>query len=513
MSTPSPSAGGKGGASPLLSLCGISRTFPGVIALDGVNIDIHAGRGHALVGENGAGKSTLVKIMSGSLPPSEGEIWIDGRPVALHSPAEAHRHGISLVPQEISVAGNRSVAENIFLGNLPRSGPFVRFAQLYRQTRELLEGLGVDIPPASPLESHGPAVQQLVMIARGIALGGRVFILDEPTAALTDPEIDRLFVVLKRLKAEGSALVYVSHRLGELPLVAEDVTVLRDGRLVETGLLDGLSQRDLVQKMVGRPVERLFGDPTAAHAQGRPMLSVRGLTSAPHFRDIDLEVRAGEIVGLAGLVGAGRTEVARAIFGLDPFDAGEIAVDGKPVSIRSPRDAIAAGIVLVPEERKSQALILDRSVSDNIVLPHLAAMAKGFFFREPTLKAYATEVARTAGVKAHNVDVRVRNLSGGNQQKVVLGRWLTDKPRVYILDEPTRGIDVQAKSEIYAQIVQMAVKGAAILVISSELPEVLGLCHRILVMRNGRIVGSLPAAGTTEQEVLRLAMVDTFEAA
>jgi rhamnose transport system ATP-binding protein len=513
MKTPGPTAGSMGGAPPLLSLRNITRTFPGVTALNAVSIDIGAGRGHALVGENGAGKSTLVKIMSGLLDASSGEMRLDGRPVAFRSPAEAHQHGISLVPQEISIAGNRSVAENIYLGHLPRSGPFVRLRQLYRQSRELLAGLGLDVDPASPLESHGPAVQQLVMIARGIALKGRVFILDEPTAALTDPEIERLFVVLKRLKAEGAALVYVSHRLRELPLVAEDVTVLRDGRLVETRPLAGVSERDLVQKMVGRPVERLFGDHLPPPTGGTPVLSVRGLARRPAFHDISFDLHAGEIVGLAGLVGAGRTEVARAIFGLDPHDAGEVAVDGRPVTISSPRDAIAAGVVLVPEERKAQALMLDRSVSDNIVLPHLWALAKGPFFREPALKAYSQKVARTAGVKAPSVDVYVRNLSGGNQQKVVLGRWLTDKPRIYILDEPTRGIDVQAKSEIYAQIVAMAKRGAAILVISSELPEVLGLCQRILVMRNGRITGSLAAAGASEQDVLRLAMVDGVEAA
>ena len=513
MATPASTTGSTGGVTPLLSLRNISRSFPGVQALSDVSIEITAGRGHALVGENGAGKSTLVKIMTGLLSPSNGEVLVDGHPVTLRSPAEAHRHGISLVPQEISVAGNRSVAENIFLGHLPHRGPFVDLRRLYHETRVLLDGLGLAVDPASLLGSHGPAVQQLVMIARGIALKGRVFVLDEPTAALTDPEIENLFVVLNRLKAEGAALVYVSHRLRELPLVTEDVTVLRDGRLVESRPMSQVTEKDLVRMMVGRPIERLFGDRHVVGSEGKVVLSVSGLTRQPDFHDISFEIRAGEIVGLAGLVGAGRTEVARAIYGIDPHDGGEVRVDGRKVTIHNPADAIAAGIVLVPEERKSQGLVLDRTISDNIVLPHLFELAKGIFFREATLKSYSQKVATAAGVKAPNVDVRVRNLSGGNQQKVVLGRWLTGKPRVYILDEPTRGIDVQAKSEIYAQILRMAENGAAILMISSELPEVLGLCQRILVMRNGRLVGTVDASTATEQEVLHLAMLDPAEAA
>lgn len=508
MTEPRTCAGSTGGAAPLLSLRNISRKFPGVKALDGVSIDIAAGRGHALVGENGAGKSTLVKIMSGMLAPSSGEIMLDGSPVVLHTPSEAHRLGISLVPQEISIAENRSVAENIFLGHLPRRGPFVRLGELYRETEKLLAGLGLPIDPASRLESHGPAVQQLVMIARGIALKGRVFILDEPSAALTDPEIERLFVVINQLKADGAAIVYVSHRLRELSHVTEEVSVLRDGRLVQNRAMKDVTETDLVRAMVGRPVERLFGDRSLVKTTGIPALSVRGLTRKPAYEDISFTVHAGEIVGLAGLVGAGRTDVARAIFGIDPREAGSIEVEGGAVTINSPSDAIEAGIVLVPEERKSQGLLLDRTISDNIVLPHLFDLATGSLFREGTLRRYAERVARAAGVKAPSVEAKVRNLSGGNQQKVVLGRWLTDRPRVYILDEPTRGIDVQAKSEIYAQIIEMAQRGAAILVISSELPEVLGLCQRILVMRNGRLAGSLDGAEATEQDVLNLAMLE-----
>jgi ABC-type sugar transport system ATPase subunit len=353
----------------------------------------------------------------------------------------------------------------------------------------------------------------LAMIARGIALRGRVFILDEPTAALTDPEIEQLFVVLTRLKTAGAALVYVSHRLRELPRVTEEVTVLRDGRLVESLKIADADEKQLVQLMVGRPIDRLFGQRAAEAKIGKVVLSVKNLTRAPAFRDVSLEVRAGEIVGLAGLVGAGRTEVARAIFGIDPHDAGEIFVDGSRVEVRSPRDAISAGIVLVPEERKSQGLIMDRTISDNIVLPHLFELAKGVFFRERDLKAYSTRVSKSAGIKAANVDVIVRNLSGGNQQKVVLGRWLTGRPRVYILDEPTRGIDVQAKSEIYAQILRMADQGAAILIISSELPEVLGLCQRILVMHSGQLVGEVDGHSASEEDVLHLAMLGVADAA
>ena len=497
-------------ARPFLSLAGISRWFPGVHALTDISLELLPGRGHALVGENGAGKSTLVKIISGMIQPSAGHLVLDGRQVRFHSPAEARRHGISLVPQELSLAPDRSVAENIFMGQLPAFGPLLRRNALIEGTEAALQRLGLAIDPTSRLGDHPPAVQQLVMIARGIASRSRLFILDEPTAALTDPEIERLFAVLKDLKASGAALLYVTHRLAELKEVVEDITVLRDGCVVARMSAQETNEHELVRAMIGRPIERFFDTHATGADPGRVLLCVEGLTRSGAFENISFSIRAGEIVGLAGLVGAGRTEVARAVFGIDHFDRGSVEVDGEALRIRSPRDAIAAGIVLVPEERKSQGLMLERSISDNIVLPHLHDLSTIRFFKERALRAYSRRVSENVGVKAASVLTTVRTLSGGNQQKVVLGRWLTNKPKIYILDEPTRGIDVQAKAEIYAQIGRLANEGAAVLVISSELPEVLGICQRVLVMRLGRLVAEVPAASATEQTLLQLAMVDEF---
>ncbi|MDQ1630028.1 MAG: ribose transport system ATP-binding protein [Actinomycetota bacterium] len=498
--------GGEGDARPLLSLTGISKRFPGVTALDDVDLQLWPGRSMALVGENGAGKSTLIKVVSGALHPDEGQILLDGRAVSMRSPAEARRHGVSLVPQELSVAGDRSVAENIFMGHLPRRGPLVNRRRLRAEARTLLQRLGIQVEPGSALAAHTPATQQMVMIARGIALQGRLFILDEPTAALTDPEIERLFAVLRELKAAGAALLYVSHRLGELREIADDITVLRDGRVVDRVSAKDATEDGLVRAMVGRPVERFFDTRSAHQVEKRERLTVRGLTRTGVFEDVSFTLHGGEVVGLAGLMGAGRTEVARAVFGVDRVQAGQVQVDGKAVQIRSPRAAIAAGIALVPEERKSQALVLDFSISDNIVLPHLRELAKVAVLQERRLRSYSRRVAELVGIKAPSVTVPVRSLSGGNQQKVVLGRWLTNTPKIYILDEPTRGIDVGAKAEIYQQIGRLADQGAAVLVISSELPELLGICDRILVMRAGRLVGELEAGVASEESVLELAM-------
>jgi len=506
--TPEPSSGysGTGGAfRPLLSLEGISKSFPGVRALNNVCLSVTAGRGHALVGENGAGKSTLIKIIAGLQRPDAGTISIDGVSIAFRSPAEAHRRGIALVPQEISLVPNQSVAENIFMGHLPHTGVLVRRRELRRRSQEILDRLDVNVSPGALLGEQSPAVRQLVMIARGIAQQGRLFILDEPTAALTDPEIERLFSIIRDLKAEGAAVIYVSHRLAELPQVADDVTVLRDGEVVN--LLDAqtATEDELVRSMIGRNIERYFSH---GHARitDRVRLSVQGLGRKGAFEDVSFSIRSGEVVGLAGLVGAGRTEVARAIYGLDRLGEGTVIVDGAEVNIRSPKSGIQAGVVLVPEERKTQGLILGASISDNIVLPHLNKLSPGRWIRPTALHTYSARAAKDVGVKAQTVGVTVGSLSGGNQQKVVLGRWLTDAPGIYILDEPTRGVDVGSKEEIYALIERVALNGAAVLVISSELPELIGICDRILVMAAGRLVGEQDAKTATEESILAMAM-------
>ncbi|GII81837.1 ribose import ATP-binding protein RbsA 2 [Sphaerisporangium rufum] len=491
---------------PLLSLRGITKSFTGVTALSQVGLDVREGTVHALVGENGAGKSTLMKVMAGVLQPDSGTIEIHGAAVRLHGPADARRRGISLVPQELSLMPHLSVAENIYLGCLPRRAGLVNRRALLRGARQVLERLGANVSPTSLLGEHGPAVQQLVMIARGIVLGGKVYILDEPTAALTDPEIERLFAVLRELQSAGAALVYVSHRLNEITGLADEVTVLRDGHVVQHRAASGVTEDELVRAMVGRSVERFFDRPGKPQGDSQPVLTVSGLTRRGVFEDVGFTVGAGEVVGLAGLVGAGRTEVARAIFGADPVNVGEITVRGRRARVRSPRDAIAAGIVLVPEERKTQGLILNLSISDNIALPHLRSFARGPFMRTRRLRDHTKQASERLRVKARSVSTAVGTLSGGNQQKVVLARWLTRQPALYILDEPTRGIDVEVKSEIYREIGRLADQGAGVLVISSELPELLGICDRILVMRQGRLVGAVPAHAVTEHEILEMAM-------
>jgi ABC-type sugar transport system ATPase subunit len=492
---------------PVLALHNVTKRYPGVVAVSSVDLEVRAGHVQALVGENGAGKSTLIKVLAGVVRPDEGEVRMDGTPVQFRSPADARARGISLVPQELSLAPDLSVAENVFLGHLPHRLGMVNRGRMRRDARALFERLGIEVDPSERLGACPPAIQQMVMIGHGIAMEGRVFILDEPTAALTDPEIERLFVVLRELRDEGAGIVYVSHRLKELAEIADDITVLRDGAVVDRRPARGTSENELVRAMVGRPVERFFDKQASSGAdRSKRALSVSGLTRRGVFEDISFTVHAGEVVGLAGLMGAGRTEVARAIYGADRADAGEIRVQDEPVRVRSPRHALDGGIVLVPEERKSQGLVLDQTISDNIVAPHLRSLSRAGFFRERRLREYGHEAAERMQVRAASVRVPVRTLSGGNQQKVVLGRWLTEQPRVYLLDEPTRGIDVDVKAEIYRQIGRLVDGGAGVLLISSELPELLAICDRILVMRAGRLVGEVPAATATEHQILELAM-------
>lgn len=502
--------GARAGGDPrraLLSMRGVTKRYPGVVASSDIDLDVFPGQGLALVGENGAGKSTLIKMLAGVTRPDEGSILVDGEVVHFNSPADARARGISLVPQELSLAPYLSVAENVFLGHFPRRLGVVDRARMRRETRVLFDRLGVRIDPGRALGTYPPAIQQMTMIAHGIAMRGRVFILDEPTAALTDPEIERLFAVLAELRAGGAGIVYVSHRLKELANVADDIVVLRDGAVVDRCSARGTTESELVRAMVGRPIERFFDKHSRKPvADGRPALRVEGLSRRGVFEDVTFEVRPGEVVGLAGLMGAGRTEVVRAIFGADTPSSGTVQVDDRQFRPRSPRDGIEAGIVLVPEERKSQSLVLNRSISDNIVMPHLRELSTAGFFRERKLQAYAREVAQRREVKARSVRTPVRALSGGNQQKVVLGRWLTDQPRVYLLDEPTRGIDVDVKAEIYREIGRLADAGAAVLFVSSELPELLAICDRVLVMREGRLVGNLAGVHATEHEILTLAM-------
>jgi ABC-type sugar transport system ATPase subunit len=491
---------------PILEAENIDKRFPGVHALDNVSLTITSGEVHAVVGENGAGKSTLMKILAGAYGPDRGTIHIDGKAVTIENPRAAQDLGIITIYQELSLVDALSVGENIFLGDLPtRSGGSWRvdWPTVWHRAAELLERVGLRIRPQTRVRDLSVAQKQMVEIARALARNVRVLILDEPTSSLTERETARLFAIIAALKEQGVGIAYISHRLAEVFRIAQRVTVLRDGKVVGMVPVAEASEDLLVRMMVGRDLSRLF---TQARATDAPVrLEVRGLSRRGVLHEIDLEVRAGEIVGLAGLVGAGRTELVRCLFGADRIDRGEIVLDGTPVAIRHPGDAVNLGIALVPEDRKLQALILGMGVRENLSLPVLDRLGSPFVPSRAQERAMVREYIRSLSIRTPHMEQRVAALSGGNQQKVVIARWLATKPKVLILDEPTRGIDVGAKAEVHALIAQLAEAGVAILMVSSELPEVLGMSHRILVMRGGRIVADIPRQDATEESIMAAA--------
>ena len=497
-------------APPLLQVVEVSKQFPGVQALDRVALELRAGEVLAVVGENGAGKSTLMKVLAGIYQPDGGQVLLDGRPVRLDDVAEALRRGIVLIHQELNLAENLSMAANLFLGQEPTWGGWLRLLDLGRMdqaAREWLGRLGLECDPGARVGDLTPGQRQLVEIARALRLQARVLIMDEPTSSLTQREAERLFEAVGRLKRDGVAVVYISHRLAEVERIADRVTVLRDGRNAGELARGEITHANLVRLMVGRDLQQFFHRQHAGPPRGdRPRLEVRGLRYADGpDTPVSFEVYAGEIVGLAGLVGAGRTELAEALFGLRRVVAGRVLLDGRPARIRTPRQSIAAGMALVPEDRRYHGLVLDQSVQRNIGLPNLDRLSFLRLLAGRREAALAADVCRRLRVRTPSVRQTVAVLSGGNQQKVVLGKWLTRRPRVLILDEPTRGIDVGAKSEIYALIDQLAGERVAVLMISSDLEEVLGMSDRVLVMHQGRLAGELPRERLSEQAVVHLA--------
>ncbi|MFL5331605.1 MAG: sugar ABC transporter ATP-binding protein [Geminicoccaceae bacterium] len=490
----------------LVALTGIAKRFGVVQALKGVSLDLPAATVTALVGENGAGKSTLMRILEGEHAPDQGSIAVDGRPVAFASAREAHEAGIRIVHQEPEIIPELSVAENIFIGDLKaKASLFVDWAGLQRRAQAMLARFGLEraLEPAAACHGLGPAQRQLIEIMRALRPGVRLLCLDEPTSSLTEDEAQRLFAMIRALRADGVGIVYISHRLREVMDLADRVAVLRDGELVAVRNAAEVDEATTMRLMVGRDLGELFGHRT--RVRDEVVLELRSVTTAK-VRDCSLAVRAGEIVGLGGLVGAGRTELARATFGMDRLQGGEIRVFGRPLALRAPADAILAGIGLVPEDRKQEALLLLRSVRDNVSLCVPEKISRLGFFDRGAESRLVLALTRRLGVRTPSIEQHVRKLSGGNQQKVVFARWLAREPRILILDEPTRGIDVGAKLEIYRLIEELAEAGIAILVISSELTELLGLTDRIVVMRAGAIVGELPTATATEEAVLALAM-------
>jgi ABC-type sugar transport system ATPase subunit len=497
----------------VLEASGIMKSFPGVRALDGVRITVRRGRLNALLGENGAGKSTLMNVLAGVFPPDAGTILLGGKPVAFKNPREAQDQGIAIIFQELNLVPDLSLAENIFLGREPinRFG-LVDYARMNQDAAVLLTELELDADPRTPVSRLRVGAQQVVEIAKAISCHARVIIMDEPTSAITEHEIEVLFRLIKRLKQNGVGLVYITHKLDELPEIADDITVFRDGQFVGTAALEEVSRDQMVRLMVGRELSDLF--PKTPARPGDEVLRVRSL-SLPHpertgdfaVKEVSFAVRRGEVLGIYGLMGAGRTELLHAVFGLHPNTAtGEIQIEGKPVRIGSPKDAMAAGLALAPEDRKAEGVVLGMSVAQNTTLSCLPKIERLGLLRSQLERELVGRYMTRLRVRTPSINQAVVNLSGGNQQKVVLAKWLATDPKVLLLDEPTRGIDINTKKEIYALIDELAQGGLGVVMVSSELPEILGIADRIMVLCEGRKTAEFSRAEASEEKVVQAAL-------
>lgn len=488
----------------ILAIRGVTKRFPGVIALDSVDMDIRKGEVHVLLGENGAGKSSLVKVLCGIHTPEEGHILFEGAPYRPSSPQEALAAGIRVVYQEFNLLSNLTIGENIFFEHLPRKGSIVDFSTLYERSRELLEQVGLDLDPRTPVELLGVAQKQLVEVLKAIAFESKVLILDEPTATLTTKEIEKLFSIIRQLRQKGVTIIYISHRLKEIYEVGDRLTVLRNGKWVTTSNVSEVGIPEIVRHMVGRSMDSEFPFDDSVTV-GTVTLSVEGLRYPKGKHANSFQVRSGEILGIAGLVGSGRTETVRAVFGADKKEEGRLFLKGEELDIRSPKDAIHRGICLLTEDRKSQGLILDMPCDSNITITDLSKVSRFGLLDRREEQIRAQSLVKDLSVRTPSVSQLVRNLSGGNQQKVVIAKWLYRKAEVLIFDEPTRGIDVGAKYEIYLLLWRLAAEGKSVIVVSSELPELLGICHRLLVFSNGKISGELDRDEFDQEKVLEYA--------
>ncbi|MEM9428560.1 MAG: sugar ABC transporter ATP-binding protein [Pseudomonadota bacterium] len=489
-------------AKPVMTLTGITKSFPGVRALSDVSLELYPGQVTALVGENGAGKSTIVKCLTGIYRPDAGRIEIDGRPVTFATAQDATAAGITAIHQETVLFDELSVAENIFIGHAPRGRlGLIDWPTLRRKSKEILTRIDAPLNPDLPLKELGIASKHLVAIARALSVDARVVIMDEPTAALSQKEIEELYALVERLKAEGRAILFISHKFDEVFRIADRYTVFRDGAHVGAGRISEVAEDDLVRMMVGRSVDQIF--PKSEHEIGETVLRVQGFTHPTEFDDISFTLRTGEILGVYGLVGAGRSEVMQAVFGITRPSAGTVEIDGVPVRIRAPSDAINAGIVYVPEDRGKQGAIIGLPIFQNVTLPSLHATSKSGFLRLAAEFALARRYTERLDLRAAALDQDVGTLSGGNQQKVVIAKWLATSPRVIILDEPTKGIDIGSKAAVHAFMAELAAEGLAVIMVSSEIPEILGMSDRVIVMREGLIAAELMGDALSPETLVR----------
>ncbi|WP_299093809.1 sugar ABC transporter ATP-binding protein [uncultured Metabacillus sp.] len=498
---------------PVLSLEGISKTFSGVKVLNNVRMELYPGEVHALMGENGAGKSTFMKILAGIHSPDHdgGSIYFKGQPIAWKDPVDARNRGISVIHQELNLSPNLTISENILMGStFPRNRlGMVKWDEVHERAQLVLDSMGSNLNPRQLVSTLSVAQQQMVEIARALSFQAEVLIMDEPTASLTDKEIVMLFKIIEDLKRQGVAIVYISHRMDEIFKISNRFTVLRDGEWIASGPIEETNPNHLVKLMVGRDLKDLFNRTKASESTlsygAAPVLELKNVSDNTIVKDVSFNIYPGEIVGLAGLVGAGRTELVRALFGASELKSGEIYVDGKAVNIKSPIDAIANGIAHVPESRKEQGLFLSMSVKENLLMAELKKHSKSGVVRWKQVHVSADQYIKDLNIKIASPDQQVSHLSGGNQQKVVIAKWLSIAPKVLLLDEPTRGVDIGAKTEIHKIISKLADEGLAVLVISSELPEVLGISDRILVMCEGRLTGELSRKEATQEKIMHLA--------
>ena len=486
----------------LLEFRHISKSFPGVKALEDINVDLYGGEVHILVGENGAGKSTLMKVLSGAYEATSGEVYFEGKKIEKNSPRISEELGISMIYQELNLVPELSIASNIYLGHELHKGPFVDTAAQEKRANEILAEIGVQIDSRTLVKHLSIGAQQMVEIAKALSRNAKVIVFDEPTSSLTDSEIEELFPIIRLLKKRKVGMFYISHRLEELFVIGDRVTVLRDGRQIKTDVIGNMTMESVIENIAGRKIDNLF--PHSRNQAGEPMLEIRGLTGEK-FTDVSMTVRAGEIVGVSGLVGAGRSEVARAAFGVDPYTAGEVHVCGQRLPGNSPARANRLGMCLLPEDRKLEGLALALSIRENVVISSLKAMNPGGIVAERKEREAVQQSIDNLGIATSSMEKLAKFLSGGTQQKVVVAKWLLSRSKVFIFDEPTRGIDVGAKSSIYQLMDDLVGQGAAILMISSDLTEIMGMSDRIYVMSGGSVVGEVDSADASQNDILQMA--------